>query len=100
MSPINDQVAHFLGCTDGLLASGHGYKAPILVRIEFNLTPDGSVALSSAGGHTGTRITRAEVVYISAEDWATRPDLPADRRVLTKWALTKAGWACGKEQTT
>jgi len=78
-------AVEFIGCTDGMLVTGHGNKASMLVRIEFNRNQDGSVSLISRGGNTGTRIMKAGETLLSEEDWAARPNDPT-------WVFAKAGW--------
>lgn len=97
LNTSESKAAEFIGCTSVLKASGHGYMHPILVRIEFDQQPDGSVILTSRWGHTGTLIEQAGSIRVASGEWENRQCDLNDSLVLTKWAFSKAGWIYGED---
>ncbi len=97
VSKNDPKAAVFIGCTSVLMARGHGYNHPIMVRIEFEQQPDGSITLTSRGGHTGTRIKSAGVISMPAVEWESRQFERCDSLALTKWAFSKTGWIYGQD---
>lgn len=97
MSNNQSKAPEFVGCTSVFMAKGHGYNHPVMVRIEFEQQPDGSITLTSRGGHTGTRIKSAGVISMSGLEWESRQFEPCDSLAMTKWALSKAGWIHGQD---
>lgn len=81
MSLKRNACSEYMGCTHAVMVRGHGFNAAIMVRIEFNRAVEGTVSLTSTNGHTGTRVKRAEVVYISADQWLARLFDPLDSLV-------------------